>query len=339
MIHNFLVPGFVSAGTLALKVSRKEGIYNMVADLAVMPKSADWSSYTQSPASVPLAEDTYVVLKAGAGDMPAAVAYSWSGVWQRATVLEQRVVLVPVRYDAETLAQTLSLTDGVTDTDISVTARDVTQTAGTFAISTVWKNTLYSMGGQLIAVEGTGMNNVARVTDSEGNELTVVNVDDTWLVVTMAAIATPGAITLSFRNAGDTVIGTNVVTVAGSNEIEGEAFYWYSNDVVTALIDGDDAVAFIAYGGSEYGPSQGAYDLVTDLNLKENAFVRIVRDRNGAILPYCAYSVMSINGSTLFTGQADESGIISLSISTLPSNFIIEYNSFSVPLRREFVAL
>lgn len=339
MRHNFVIPGFVSAVTASLKVSGLGGIYAVVADAAVAPKDGDWSSLAQSPASVPLGQQSYVVLKSGTADIPATVGYSWSGVWQRATVLANRIVLIPVQYDSETLSQTLSITDGVTDTDISVTARDVTRTAGSFAISASWNNSLHSLGGQLVAIEGTGMNSVARVVDSESNELSIANVDDSWLIVEMAAIATPGAITLSFLNSGDTVIGTRSVTVSGTSEILGESFYWYSSDIVTAIIDSDDETAFMEYGGDTYGPSTGDDNLIADLNLKQNAFVRIVRDRNGAVLPHCAYSVMSISGITLFTGSADENGVISLTQSTLPTNFIIEYNSFSVPVRREFVVI
>lgn len=339
MLHHFAVPSFSSSGTLPVKVMKATGFYDMVADAGVTPTAADWSSLTQSPASVPLGIETFVVLKAGVGDLPPIVGYAWGGIWQKATVLAQQVLLLPVQYDSEVTAQTLSITDGVTDTDISVTARDVVRTVGVFSISAAYQNTLYSIGGQLVAFEGMGMNGVASVTDSESNDLAIYAIDDSWLVVEMAEITTPGSITLSFKDSGGTVLGTHVVSVSDANELSGEAFYWYDRDYITVSVDDTDYnAAFIEYGGNTYGPSQGENGLITTLNLRENSFTRIMRDKKGAILAFCNYSVMSVTGSTLFTGRADENGIISLSLSVLPRQFIIRYDSFQVPLRQEFVA-
>lgn len=340
MIHHFVIPSFSSTGTLPLKISKITGQYAMTADVAVSPLAASWASYTQYPASVPLATDTFVLLKAAGATLPPVVAYAWSGIWQKATTVDNQILLIPVRYDSETLAQTLSISDGVTDIDLSVTSRDVTQVAGTFAISHVYNNTLYSKGGQFVVLEGTGMNGVATVTDSESNALTIYNIDDSWLVIEMAAITAPGAITLTLKNSGGTTLGTNVVTVAGTNTLSGEAFYWFSGDYITAYLDDDDDAAVYAVdGGTTYKSYRGYDSLITSLNYRQNTFVRIMRDRNGAIIPYCNYTVMSISGTVLFTGRADEDGIISITLSTLPSQFVIRYDSFQTPIRQEFIVL
>lgn len=339
MIQNFVIPGYTPAATLPLKVAFAGGIYDMVADSSASPKDATWATPVQYPAALPLNIDSYVILKAGAGAFPPCVAFSWSGVWEKAIVLGGRVILIPVNFAATTADYPISLSDGVNDYDLTVDALDFTVSVGSFAVSATWKNTLYSIGGQKVAVEGTGMNGVSQILDSEGNELDFVAVSDEWLVLTMSDIVTPGTITITFKSGAGTTLGTTTVVVAGTNELDGEAFFWYDGTIVSVYVDADDALAYVSTGGSIYTGSTPQSDLFSLTNEQEESFVRVVRDKLGKVIAYCPYTIMGISGSVLFTGVADECGVVSITRSALPARFVIRYDNLQVPLRAEWITL
>ena len=343
MINHLVIPGYTPASTLPVKVMRRDGIYDMVADQRISPKASTWgtASLNVYPASMPLGATRYLLVQTPAGvTFPPTLCFSWLGTWQQAIMLQSRIALLPVRFDAEVTDYEVVLNDGVSEQTILVTARDVNLTTGTFAITTLWQNLVYSMGGQRIVIQGTGMNGVATVTDSESNDLTIEAVDDNWLVITMAEIVTPGAITLTFKNAGGTTLGTQAVTIAGTNELVGEASFWYDGIYITVSVpETDDYALFAEYGGDSYPASAGANTLLTVLNRNENAFVRICRRKDGQVISWCPYTVMSINGDVYFSNRANEYGVISISRSTLPAQFVIRYDTFDMPLRQEFVTI
>lgn len=340
MIQNFVIPGFVAGATLPIRASSQTGVYSAVADAAVSPQNAAWGAFAQYPASFPLNTPSYVVLKGGVGAFPAAVGFSWSGVWEKATVLEGRIILIPVQFAASVTDFAINITDGNTQREILVSSLDTTPSVGAFSISAAWKNTLYSVGGQLVAIEGSGMNGVAQILDSEGHSLSFKKVSDEWLVLKTAAITTPGVITLTFKNAAGTTLGTTTVTVNGGSDLEVESFFWSSGDIVTVWSDIDNVLLYAVYGGSVYGGTIPAQrDLFDMLNQQQENFVRVVRDKLGKVIAYCPYTVMSVDGSVYFAGVADENGVISIIRSALPSRFIIQYDSVMVPARRECVNL
>jgi len=339
MIQNIVIAGFVAPATLPLKIVYADGVYGIIADAAVSPKNASWGALAQYPASVPVNAETFVVLKGGVGSLPPSIAYAWSGVWQQAIVLGGRVALIPVNFAAATTDFPIDITDGLNPSQILVTAQDGTVTVGSFAISATWKNTLYSKGLQYVAVEGAGMNGVAQILDSEGHSLQFTKISDEWLVLQTAAITTPGAITLTFKNGAGTTLGTTVVTVNSGNEIYGEAFFWNTGDIVSVMTSEEDVEVFASYGGSIHGGSAPQPDLFEILNQQQENFTRVIRDKLGKVIAYCPYTIMSINGSMAFTGIADEYGVISIPRSALPPRFIIQYDSVQVPLRREWITL
>jgi len=340
MIQNFVIPGFVAPAVLPIKVGDTGGVYGMMADVSVDPKSALWGAFSQYPASFPPNTDSYVVLKGAVGNFPAAVAFACSGTWQKAIVLQNRVILVPVNFPEAVTDYAIDITDGVVSNQILVTAQDTTPSVGAFSVVATWKNTLYSKGGQKVAVEGTGLYGVAEITDSEGHVLSFKKVSDAWLVLEMAAIAAPGVITLTFKNGAGTILGTTLVTVNAGNEMAGEVFFSNTGDIVSVWVDREGVAVYASYGGSIYpGLMPAQDDLFGRLNEWEANFVRVVRDKLGKVLAYCPYSIMAVDGSVYFTGVADENGVISIVRSALPSRFIIQYDSVMVPVRREWITL
>lgn len=335
MLSNHIIPSFAGS-TLNIYASTESGIRKIHADKYTNPVDATWGMTEVAPASVPVSENTFIVVKGGT--FPAIIGYRNSSVYGKAISLGGSVFLIPVKYDLAG-TDTIELNDGYTENSLSITIKDTTAVAGSFAITTAYNNTLDTKGSQYIAIEGTGMNNVAKITDpdSQENEFNIVN--DSWLIIKTSSQGALGARVFTFKDAGENTLGTQSFTFASTNTVAEEAYFHQNGDMVSVYTSDikDNATIVTKDSGTYYSSIGGIDDFIEYRNEIETRYTYIVRDLRGNILPYVTYTVCSIDGETVVTGHSDDYGVISIDIDLVPSRFVLEIDRSDIPQKRIYV--
>lgn len=336
MLNSFRIPSY-AATTLLTTLVLPSGNETLRASKGVSPKVATNTVVRQYPAIVPLGVDTYVVLEGAANAFSPVLMAAVSGSYSRAIVLEGQAVLIPVNYTSAG-TNTIPITDGVNPVSLTVTSGTSLSVAGSFSISANYHNYLCIIGGSKVLITGTGMNSVASIVDSDSNVIDFTIVDDTHLVFTTKAFSAVGSKTYTFKNAAAATLGTQALTFASDNTVEGDAFFWQdANDIITVDYIADYDYAMVAWDTTPYYSFASFNSNITAASSAQY-FTRIVRDRNGIVIPYASYEIKNIYGVQAFRGEANNDGVIQLACSLLPNPFMFVLDRTDVPLRAETIS-
>lgn len=337
MLNSYRIPSYAGA-TLLTTLILPTGNETIRASKGVSPKVATNTVVRQYPATVPLGVDTYVILEGGANAFSPVLMAAMSGSYSRAIVLDGQIVLIPVNY-ASAGINTIPITDGVNPVTLTVSSGTASVVAGNFAISADYHNYLSNIGGSKVLITGTGMNGVASIVDDETNVIEFVAVDDTHLVLTTTALTTSGAHTYTFKNAAAATLGTLSLTFASDNTVEGDAFFWQdANDIITVDYIADYDYTMVAWDTTPYYSFASFDSNIQTAASSAQYFTRIVRDRNGIVIPYAAYEIKNIYGVQMFRGEANNDGVIQLACNLLPNPFMFVLDRMDVPLRVETIS-
>jgi len=331
MIKNFVITGLTD-DFIDVEIHSPLGVKHIRADKGLSALNANWSGAIIHPMHVQTGKETFVIYKTAT--FPSQVLYSRSGLFHNATVLNNQAVLIPVKYTTQGRYY-LTVTDGVFEEELTIDVGNVAVVVGAFNIANVISNTLNIIGKQKVLFEGSGFNGVDRVADpdSVSNSFTVV--DDENLVVELEAQAATGLRTFEFFDAGNNSLGTYDLTFEDNNEQRGESFFWQRDDNVSIWIPELSSNEAIVAGTNM--PFSSTPCLFEVKNKLDNKIIKIVRDFHGEVIPNAIYNINRMDGTFIFTGNANSKGVIYLDPTTLPSQFILRIDRIDLPVTEYFI--
>jgi len=326
----FRTPNPLVADQLAY-VNDRSGPRSVYLMQSTSPRDATFS-YTVASSTVQSGVSTYIILLgAAAGTFSPGMIFNLNnGTWAQAEVIGSgQYALLPVNISAAG-NYTVYLDDGENTGNFTITASTATDIVGTYARTSYTYNTLYPGLSRNLLVIGTGTKNVATV-NLNGTSVSFTAVRDNYLIIHLTGVVA-GANSIQLYNTSNTLIDTISIVVAGNTcEVDLSGYYYTSNYITTVHFSGslddidsiniDDGVDFLI-------PDAQTYSQLQSKEVSSEAFMMIVRNKEGQIVPLTAYTITGDN--YVSNGMADYNGKISLALTDLPDYFTITFASYDL---------
>ncbi len=313
--------------------------YNITPTLGVTKEVADWENCSLINENVAIGKNI-LLFKDGtfpvdllSGNGVYVRAYSIAGVY----AVVEKVFSVP-----GTFRQTLF--DGTTEKSWNVTVLNrITQIPSSYSRLAVYNNPLHIAGGQYVIMEGSGMYAVNAVKVS-GVNLEFWKVNDNFLVFKTKPLAATGTYVVAIEDKNGNQLDSFSLNFNLNSNFPGETYYfiearagsWFMTSLFFDWNEDANPVAAIRVGNNFF-LADVQESLIENYNRVDKSFMRVVRDRDGVVVPYADYTVHDTQGEIVFSGKADKDGVIRFSLRNLPNVFVIKYHSYKVVPQEETV--